>query len=141
MNVFIPIVKCIYKLFSYVVTVRILMLHALFQPSGSAITLKSGALPSIAPQTVQTVRASPQVLHGLRQPQVAISVRPSFAATSNTGGTLSTAGAGTTPSGTTVQPIQVPGSRFNYVRLVNVANSGQQQQTSVAGNISTRKNS
>ncbi|RUS89842.1 hypothetical protein EGW08_002372 [Elysia chlorotica] len=95
-------------------------------PSGSAITLKSGTLPNLAPQTSQTVRASSQVLQGLRQPQVAISVRPNFVATSSHVGTSSTAG-----GGTTLQSIQVPGSRFNYVRLVNVASSGQQQQASV----------
>lgn len=89
-------------------------------PSSSAITLKASAISNLAPQSNQTIRANTQVMQGLRQPQLAISVRPSAA--------------GSVGSASSVQPIQVPGSRFNYVRLVNVAgtNSSQQLQTSVA---------
>ncbi|GFO39394.1 Lin-54-like protein, partial [Plakobranchus ocellatus] len=96
--------------------------------SGSALTLKPGALPTLAPQSAQTLRAAPHVIQGLRQPQVAISARPSLVAASSTSMATATAGAAI-PGAATVQSIQVPGSRFNYVRLVSVANNGQQQAT------------
>ncbi|GFR79222.1 Lin-54-like protein [Elysia marginata] len=102
-------------------------------PSSSAITLKASALPNLAPQTSQIVRANPQAIKGLRQPQAAISVRPSIVGTSSgaAAGSATTAG-----SVGAVQPIQVPGSRFNYVRLVNVGGTSGTQQLQATAAVS-----
>ncbi|CAG5128666.1 unnamed protein product [Candidula unifasciata] len=76
-------------------------------PSGSSsFMLKTQSLPTLAPQTTQSVRSS-QIVHAVMAPQVTQGMQPVA---------ISSAGS--------VQQIQVPGSRFHYVRLVSpVSNS------------------
>ncbi|XP_005108093.1 protein lin-54 homolog [Aplysia californica] len=83
-------------------------------PTGSAITLKAQPGPVVAPQSVQPSRA-PQVVANPRAPQVAANVRP-----------MSISNAAS------VQQIQVPGSRFHYVRLVSPASQSLTTTVTVA---------
>ncbi|XP_059167495.1 protein lin-54 homolog [Physella acuta] len=82
-------------------------------PTGSAITLKSQSLPNLAPQTAQPIRTA-QVVQSIRGPNITQNIRPVA---------ISSAG--------NVQQIQVPGSRFHYVRLVSPASGANSQTTTL----------
>ncbi|CAL1540236.1 unnamed protein product [Lymnaea stagnalis] len=86
-------------------------------PTGSAITLKTQSLPTLAPQTAQSIRAT-QVMQSIRAPNVGQSAQPPAQNLRPM-----TIGAGN------VQPVQVPGTRFHYVRLVTPVTVSSSQTT------------
>lgn len=90
-------------------------------PTGSALTLKTQSLPNIAPQAAPTMRPT-QMVQSIRPPNVVQSARPP--AQNLRPVALSTAG--------NVQPVQVPGTRFHYVRLVTPVTVTSSQTTTLA---------